>query len=377
MPLALIVDDSKTSRYMLRKMLEKHQVAVQMVESAEEALAFLQSHRPDLIFMDHMMPGMDGFAAVKAIKADPQIASIPIIMHTTKQGDIYMGQAKALGAVDILSKPASDQALIEVLARVEHQHVESVATASRRNHSEKPKAVDLNLNLDVASAEDLSLAADNTSALASEEVAPSFWGTRRQLLVTLVWLLPVIWLLALYGADQAQLKQLKQQQLRWADALQWVVNREQFYDYGELPLDGDRLELLAGLLKQLQLAGFKGVVRLEGHIGEFCLTQIRLEDGSAALILPRPDLPLDDCDVLGTSTATAMARSIEKSPAFELFMLEQANLYSNIKVEVAAYGATVPRYAYPRSLSQVTAGDWNEVALNNNRLVFTLLSSSP
>jgi CheY-like chemotaxis protein len=70
--LALIVDDSKTARLMLHRMLDKLHIPTAMVESGEEALEYLKNNRPDVIFMDHMMPGMDGFEAVKAIKSDPE-----------------------------------------------------------------------------------------------------------------------------------------------------------------------------------------------------------------------------------------------------------------------------------------------------------------
>ena len=60
---ALIVDDSKTARVVLKRMLESHELAVDTAESAESALDYLSAHRPDVIFMDHLMPGSDGFEA--------------------------------------------------------------------------------------------------------------------------------------------------------------------------------------------------------------------------------------------------------------------------------------------------------------------------
>ena len=80
---ALIVDDSRTAREVLRRMLADHDLRVETAESAEAALEFLGAHRPDVIFMDHMMPGMDGFQAVKAIKENPATATIPVLMYTT------------------------------------------------------------------------------------------------------------------------------------------------------------------------------------------------------------------------------------------------------------------------------------------------------
>ncbi|MFO1395125.1 MAG: response regulator [Steroidobacteraceae bacterium] len=101
---ALIVDDSRSARVILSRMLEQHGLAVDTAESAEQALEFLQQHRPDVIFMDHLMPGMDGFQAVQAIKSDPQTATIPLMMYTSQEGEVYVSQARALGAVGVLPK---------------------------------------------------------------------------------------------------------------------------------------------------------------------------------------------------------------------------------------------------------------------------------
>jgi CheY-like chemotaxis protein len=101
---ALIVDDSRSARVILSRMLEQHGLAVDTAESAEQALEYLQQQRPDVIFMDHLMPGMDGFQAVQAIKADPQTATIPLMMYTSQEGELYVSQARALGAVGVLPK---------------------------------------------------------------------------------------------------------------------------------------------------------------------------------------------------------------------------------------------------------------------------------
>jgi len=85
-------------------MLEKYDIEVDMAESAEQAIEYLKSNRPDAIFMDHLMPGMDGLQAVKAIKGNPQTAMIPIMMYTSQEGELYVGQARALGAMGVLPK---------------------------------------------------------------------------------------------------------------------------------------------------------------------------------------------------------------------------------------------------------------------------------
>src|SRR5882757_8287773 len=101
---ALVVDDSKSARVILSRMLEKYDIEVDMSESAEQAIEYLKHNRPDAIFMDHLMPGMDGLQAVQAIKGNPQTAMIPIMMYTSQEGELYVGQARALGAMGVLPK---------------------------------------------------------------------------------------------------------------------------------------------------------------------------------------------------------------------------------------------------------------------------------
>jgi CheY-like chemotaxis protein len=101
---ALVVDDSKSARVILSRMLEKYDIEVDMAESAEQAIDYLKHGRPDAIFMDHLMPGMDGLQAVKEIKSNPQTATIPIMMYTSQEGELYVGQARALGAMGVLPK---------------------------------------------------------------------------------------------------------------------------------------------------------------------------------------------------------------------------------------------------------------------------------
>jgi CheY-like chemotaxis protein len=101
---ALIVDDSKSARVVLSRMLQKYSFEVDTAENAESAIDYLVHNRPDVIFMDHLMPGMDGFQAVQAIKNNPRTAMIPIMMYTSQEGELYVGQARALGAVGVLPK---------------------------------------------------------------------------------------------------------------------------------------------------------------------------------------------------------------------------------------------------------------------------------
>ncbi len=368
MRLALIVDDSKTARLLLKKMLAKHDISVAMAESGEEALDYLKDNSPDVIFMDHMMPGMDGFDAVKAIKADPHKSSIPIIMHTTKQGDIYLGQARALGAEDILTKPASARDLQRVLDQIAFDGlaVDNGESLSQPATEAVAKVQPSSVNPSAAEAVSTPIVINAPSS-----VEPSFFGTPRQWLLMLVWLVPVLWLLSLYIHDQSEIKQLHQQQDNTFEAIEVLMNLQQNYDYGEAPMGGGRLALLEAVLPLLEQSGFTGAVRVEGHTGDFCLSQIPLADGTEVMMLPPPELPLTDCDVIGVSSARAMRLSIEQSPGFTA--LRQQYQSGAIRIEVAAFGATMPEYRYPVDLEGVTTGDWNAVALDNNRVNYVLI----
>ena len=112
---ALIVDDSRSARVILSRMLEGYGLEVDSSESAEHALEFLRQARPDVIFMDHLMPGMDGFQAIQAIKGNPDTATIPVIMYTSQEGELYVSQARALGAVGVLPKTVKHADVSRVL----------------------------------------------------------------------------------------------------------------------------------------------------------------------------------------------------------------------------------------------------------------------
>ena len=127
---ALVVDDSKSARAFLAKLLEEQSLEVDAAETAEQAIDYLSQHRPDVIFMDHLMPGMDGFQAVQAIKSNPRTATIPILMYTSQEGELYLGQARALGAAGVLPKsvaPADVRTVLQQLHLVGEPEAATVA----------------------------------------------------------------------------------------------------------------------------------------------------------------------------------------------------------------------------------------------------------
>ena len=142
---ALIVDDSRTSRAVLQRILETHELFVDHAESAETALDYLVENRPDVIFMDHQMPGMDGLEAVTTIKQNPDTATIPIMMYTSQKGDVYVGQARALGAVGVLPKevePVEVSKILESLHIVGDPPEEAEAAEPEAAPPPEPEVVD-------------------------------------------------------------------------------------------------------------------------------------------------------------------------------------------------------------------------------------------
>lgn len=115
---ALIVDDSRLAQFVLKKMLVAESIAVDTSESAEDALGYLANHKPDLIFLDHTMPGMNGLEALKVIKANPNTATIPVMMYTSQEDINYMSQAKELGAVGVVPKQVKASELKQALNRL-------------------------------------------------------------------------------------------------------------------------------------------------------------------------------------------------------------------------------------------------------------------
>jgi len=116
---ALLVDDSKVARFALGKLLESEHMDVTMAGSAEEALSLLKDgQKPDVIFMDHLMPGMNGVEATKVIKADPATSAIPIIMCTSKKSREFEDAARKFGIYSILNKPPQGSGLAQLLEQL-------------------------------------------------------------------------------------------------------------------------------------------------------------------------------------------------------------------------------------------------------------------
>ena len=106
MSIILIVDDDATARETLIAMLEGEQYDLQAAKDGFQALHLLEELQPDLILLDVMMPGMDGYEVCRRIRAMPELAEVPIILLTALDDRASLVRGIEAGADDFLSKPA-------------------------------------------------------------------------------------------------------------------------------------------------------------------------------------------------------------------------------------------------------------------------------
>ena len=111
----LIVEDSQTERQVLRKMLEKGGHLVIAASDGVEGKAMARQNNPDLILMDVVMPGQNGFQTTRQLSRDPVTQHIPIIIVTTKDQETDRVWAKRQGASDYLVKPVKEEELLALI----------------------------------------------------------------------------------------------------------------------------------------------------------------------------------------------------------------------------------------------------------------------
>jgi len=432
---ALIVDDSRTARAVLANVLEKHAVTVDMAESAEAALERLGQTRPDVIFMDHQMPGMDGLQAVKAIKANPSTATIPIMMYTSQEGELYVGQARALGAIGVLPKqikPVEVSALLESLHLIPPQPADDMeveiispeeATDEMPAYEATPANGDwpemhrwLEQVLD-QHGQELRLEIEKTMQRLLDEQAAEHGPPRRRRTDTLRWWqLPVNWVivalalvagvllwlqldsrqdLALAAEKNAALsKELEAQralsldnnQLRDRLDAEMAVQDGQFDQFlsalewtanQSAPYEADEVPLGD---QRLQI--IDGLVQRLLSVGFTGTIEVAshmgdfcYRTGNGGNLEPAPsNTPVPDCDQVGLPRAAAQQAASQQSVAFANYLaaLEGQDL-SPIRVIVDSFGNAQPRFAYPIVTQGTTAGDWNSIARRNNRVEIRLV----
>ena len=114
----MVVDDSPTERAFMEGVLKKRGYEVLLVDSGEQAIERSKSDRPDLILMDVVMPGLNGFQATRAISRDPDTRAIPIILCTSKSQETDKIWGMRQGARDYIVKPVNRDELLEKIAAI-------------------------------------------------------------------------------------------------------------------------------------------------------------------------------------------------------------------------------------------------------------------
>ena len=414
-------------------MLADHELHVETAESAEAALEFLTAHRPDVIFMDHMMPGMDGFQAVKAIKENPATATIPVMMYTSQSGELYVGQARALGAVGVLPKQIKPVEVGEVLRSLHLLSGPSAQLPARRASDLARRSGDSTVLPGVESVNapadwsDLhrwlqEMLADYNQALRTDlettvsrvitervpvghPAAPpargGFWPSGALITVLSIVAATFIWL---HLDSEAKWRAVTRQNIGLlselnsrratdvaeaenvaarmsadrasepgrsavvAAALEWGVNQSATYPPTALPFGDAQLEKLKGLIDRLGALNFRGTIRLESHVGDFCMR--RTSDGAWAMAAN--DLPATSCDRIGLPAEEARAESARQSVSFANYLVELIVGGGPIKVELEPLGNAEPLIPYGVATDAMTAGDWNRIAQQNQRVEIRL-----
>jgi len=108
----LLVDDSKTELHHLSDLLGKRGFEVRTAENGEDAMKRLGEETPDLILMDVVMPGQNGFQLTRAITRDPRFSKVPVIMCTSKNQETDKVWGMRQGARDYVVKPVDADDLI-------------------------------------------------------------------------------------------------------------------------------------------------------------------------------------------------------------------------------------------------------------------------
>lgn len=109
----LVVDDSPTERFFISDLLVKNGYLVSMAENGEEGLAQAKQTIPDLIIMDVVMPGMNGFQATRALSKEETTKNIPVILCTTKGQETDKVWGMRQGASAYLVKPVNPDDLLK------------------------------------------------------------------------------------------------------------------------------------------------------------------------------------------------------------------------------------------------------------------------
>lgn len=120
MSTVLVVEDGLTDMEILSRYLQQAGYSVISAKSSEEAQTKIYSNKPDLIFLDVILPGKSGFEICRELKANPETSKIPVVFCSTKNSDVDKMWGNMLGAEAYLSKPIDREELVKTLKQLIH-----------------------------------------------------------------------------------------------------------------------------------------------------------------------------------------------------------------------------------------------------------------
>lgn len=427
---ALVVDDSKLARYVLKEMLVDFGIKVETAESAEEALGSLSAFRPDVIFMDHMMPGMDGFQAVQAIKSDPKTATIPILMYTSKDEGVYVNQARALGAIGVLPKKLKPVQLEKVLLQLNlippkkpqpnvavhaidataavavkgSQH--SLEELSRSASEEQEKDSMRLLFRQLFSEQRGSIKQDQWQLMSAmaEQVTPIVLAARNKIASWQVMALSGVFVFLmsilgmLYGfvndADaqqqkfNAEINEQKDTLLRLEQSFKSAqLNQEYAVENYNKALNIKPIEWAINHNSQLSYyqplnsnSTQSYITQLINQLDDFGFNgslyiqfhsgrfcQQKINEGQQGLVSAEKKVSRCQFNLQNTNNPSVLDE-------FENFLISLSQEFPHITVDFESVGTQFTLQDYPEVSEDVTAGQWNKVAQRNNRFNFVLVN---
>jgi CheY-like chemotaxis protein len=407
MTTALIVDDSRLARLALSKLLAQHGVASDEAPSAEAALEYLKFERPDVVFLDHTMPGMDGFEALDVIKKKPETTTIPVMMYTSQEGQLYVSQARALGAVGVLPKSmrsADVKRVLQSLHLIDDPEMnaaaaESAPAMSRRQLTQLIR--DLLYEQSTILREEMHKELEQAGGSprpgdAATQAAPPIFWFRVAAAANFLALAVVITLAYAYYDNSSSVaassdanRAVASTMLASADtqtsgiaesaraagngivgSQAWIRHLSVPYSFGSLPLDDIRALELGSLFDELEQSGYAGTVVLGIHTGRYCMNYGA--DGN--LQLAPPYQAAATCEQIGSPAA--IESGVQQSIGFAN-MVASATRSGRLQVETVSHGSAQPLIDYPFLGYSVTAGDWNVIAARNQRITLQLLEETP
>jgi len=422
---ALVVDDSRSARVVLSRMLERYGILVDSAESAEAALEYLKDRHPDVIFMDHLMPGMDGLQAVREIKANPGLADIPIMMYTSQEGEIYSGQARASGAIGVLPKSIRPIDVTKALYQLrllpdrrdgEPTGLEAIggppAPEGASQESPVPAAASVesllkeqNLELrkfvvttlDAAVRRVVAELRPRDTVVVEGDEAPGApvqpparpwpWMVATGAAALALAALGILYWQARIEAQQAEraVQALTASNDTLTKAIEkWRIAGDASADaaaqvgfrplvlavpFGEQALNPARLESVRTLVAQLERAAISGLVRIENFAGSFCLASA----GQDGYTLAPPAAPATQCEQVGNPFDDTQAGAARQPIAFaNLAASVRQRTGGAIELELVPGPRDRLAVAYP-PIEQATAGQWNAAAQANNRIEISIV----